>query len=228
MWAVLAAGDDAAAVNDVIEATGKVGEVQAGGGAGKALSTVTQERRKSLERLVDRSVKALAQWDTGAESKRAEIRGIIDQVSRRPDLAQAWIEGTLRELPGDTFGFSAFEDRDVSAPPDRPVTSKPHKAARPSARPSGGAAKRGEPKAIDEHKGRTAEQRLERAQLARQARKAIRDAARDLAATERKLESAQRAMDEAEQNVRAAEQAHAAAQQRHAAATAELEAVEAD
>jgi hypothetical protein len=228
LWAVLAGGDDAAAVHDVIEATSKVAEVQAGGGTGKAVATATQERRKALEHLVDRSVKALARWESGAETKRAEIRGIIDQVSRRADLAEAWIEGTLRELPGDTFGFAAFEERDLSALPERAVTPKTPKAPRTLPRAATGAAAPTEPKETDQQPTRTAEQRAERAQLARQARKAIRDAARDLAAAERKLESAQRAMDEAAENLRAAEEAHAEAQQRHESATAQLRAAEAE
>lgn len=217
---MLAAGEDIEAVHAVVEATSDVAEVQAGGGAGKALSTVTQKRRRALEHLVDLGVKALARWDSAAESKRAEIRNIVDQVSRRADLAEAWIEGTLRELPGDTFGFAAFEDRDLAARPDNGARRYATNPRRGESKPT--------PRTVAKAEQPAGPTAAERATRVREARRAIRDAGRDLAAAERKLESARRTLDDAEENMRGAQEVHDAARKRHEAATAQLEAAEGD
>ena len=65
-------------------------------------------------------------FDNGAEKRRPEIRALVDQLSRNPDLADAWIDGTLREMPDEQFGFGAF-DGVVLAPRER--CDKPTKKA---------------------------------------------------------------------------------------------------
>ncbi len=70
-WAVLAAADDADAVNDVIAATNDLAKVQAGGSNAAALTSATKKRRSALEALVDRAVGALREWEPGAEARRA-------------------------------------------------------------------------------------------------------------------------------------------------------------
>lgn len=217
---MLAAGADADEVGSVVKATTDVGEVQAGGGSGAALSTATQHRRKAVDRVVDRAVKALAQWDAGAESKRSEIRGIVDQISRRADLADAWIDATLRDLPDDTFGFAAFEDRNVTVRSDTETSSKATQPRRGATRTTRRDEEQPRERAND------AEARAARAQRARQARLELKHAARDLAAAERKVDAARRAVRDAEDNLRVAEEAHAAAQQRHEEASAKLEEAE--
>ena len=94
-WAVLAAADDADAVNDVVAATKDLAEVQAGGSNAAALATATKKRKAALEALVDRGVAALGQSDAGAESRRGEIRGMIDQLSCHPELAESWIDANV-------------------------------------------------------------------------------------------------------------------------------------
>ena len=127
LWAVLAAGDDAAAVHGIVTATMELARIQAGGSDSRVLSSATQQRRKALESVVDRAVAALARGDAGAEARRAEIRGLVDQLSRHPDVAEAWIDGTLRDLPDDSWGFGAFTGVEVAAAPS---SDKPSRAAR--------------------------------------------------------------------------------------------------
>lgn len=127
LWAVLAAGDDATAVHGIVTATTELAKIQAGGSDSRVLSSATQQRRKALESLVDRAVAALGRWDAGAEARRAEIRGLVDQLSRHADVAKAWIDGTLRDLPDDSWGFGAFADVEVAATPS---TGKRSRAAR--------------------------------------------------------------------------------------------------
>ena len=105
LWAVLAAGHDADAVDSIIKVTTELGDIQGGSTKAADLTAATQRRRKALESFVDRAVKALAKWDAGAEKRRPEIRSIVDQLSRHPDLAESWVDTTLRELPDSDFGF---------------------------------------------------------------------------------------------------------------------------
>ena len=134
-WAVLAAADDADAVNDVIAATNDLAKVQAGGSNAAALAAATKKRRSALEALVDRAVGALGEWEPGAESRRAEIRGMIDQLSRHPELAASWIDGTLRDLPDDALGFAAFADLEVAETPGSAAKqAKPAKPVKSSGR----------------------------------------------------------------------------------------------
>ena len=201
LWAVLAAGDDAKAVNEVVSITSKLGETQASGTAG-AVSTATKERRKAIEDLVDRAVKALAS-DKTAEARRAEIREIVDQLSRHPELAESWIDGTLRELPEEEFGFGALGTFNVV--PDTPTKSR---------------AEQKTPERKDNRAERAAE-----AEAVKQARREVTEAARVLAAAEREVRSAEGEVRKAEKLLREAEEAREKAERRHAAAIARVEAI---
>lgn len=221
LWAVLSAGDDASAVNGLVSATTELAEIQGGGAGASALSAATQHRRNALEALVDRGVKALAKSVAGAASRRAEIRDIIDQLSRHPNIAETWIDGTLRELPDDTFGFAAFTGSIDSATTVKDAEVKPRarraaKASKP--RSDDTAAKRSADLATD----RAA--RAERAQVARKARQDVVAASHQLATVERRVIAAQAAVREAEDALRLAEEERAAAEQRNHEATARLEA----
>ena len=210
LWAVLAAGDDADAVNHVVEATSELGDTQASRGSAGALSAATKARRTALELLVDKAVTALGKSDAGADARRAEIRTIIDQLSRHPELVGSWTDGTLRELPEDDFGFGAFADMEVAdrgepaAPADRKKPSRD--ADEPSKPRTNGAAK------------------AARAEETRAARKAVAAAARELAIAERGVHAAETAVRKAEKELRAAEEERVAAEKRHQQATARLEA----
>ena len=129
LWAVLAAGDDTDAVHRVVTTTTELGKVQVEGGAPAALSTATKRRRLALEVLVERAVAALAKWVSAAETRRGEIRGIVDQLSRHPDLTEAWIDGTLRDLPDEMLGFAAFADMPVAAQSRDDATVKTRSAS---------------------------------------------------------------------------------------------------
>ena len=217
LWAVLAAGEDADAVNNVVKVTSQLGETQAGGGTAGTLSAATKTRRKALEGLVDKAVAALGK-DSGAEARRPEIRSIIDQLSRHPELVASWIDGTLRELPEDDFGFGAFADMEVADRADvaRPAKSKQSRHANDA--PVGRADDPPSKPRAD------AAARAARAEEARAARKDIAAAARELAVAERDVNAAETALRRAEKDLKAAEDARATAEKRHHRATARLEA----
>ena len=221
LWAVLAAGDDVNAVDAVIKVTTKLGDIQGGSTKAADLAAATQRRRKALETFVDRAVKALAKWDAGAEKRRPEIRSIVDQLSRHPDLAETWVDATLRELPDSDFGFGAIADMSDAQifkpkPPKSKVTAtRPPKSEEPTARP-----------APDRGADRAA--RALRSEQTRQARKEVAAAVRELATAERRLDAARAAMDDAREELAAAEDQHAAAEQRHKKATNQLETLQDD
>ncbi len=221
LWAVLLAGEDVDAVQGIVAQTIELAKIQTAGAASDALSAATKSRRKTLETLVDRAVKALARSVSGAESRRPEIRAIIDQLSRHPDVAATWIDGTLRDLPDDAFGFAAFTgvtETTAKTPASR-RSAKPAKPARPLKPPADDTTAQ---PAIDLAAERAA--RAKRAQLARQARHDVAVAARQLAAAERRVAAAQATVREAQDALRLAEDERATAQQHHQEANAQLDA----
>jgi hypothetical protein len=218
LWAVLAAGDDADAVHGIVTATTELAELQAASSDARALSAATRHRRKALEAFVDRAVNALARWDSAAETRRPEIRGIVDQLSRHPDLAEAWIDGTLRDVPDEVSGFAAFADFQAPTRSQRD-TSVPARRTPPTGQAP-------TPQTDGEEAQRAAERRAARAAQADEARQDVVAAARDLAAAEQLVELARTALREAEDMVRRAEDDRSAARQRHEEATARLEALQ--
>lgn len=224
LWAVLAAADDGEVVRALMAATTELAEVQAGGARATALSTATRYRRVTLEALVDRAVAALARSVPSAEARRGEIRDIVDQLSRHPELADHWIDGTLRDLPDEEFGFGAFigmPDAIEHSPAPAPRTPAPRTAATsrlPGPRAPGPATRA----STDDVDDRAA--RIARTQRAAQARKDIAAATREVAAAERRITAARTAFEEAETELRQAEQKLAGAEERHRDATARLEA----
>ena len=215
LWAVLAAGDDARAVDAVMNVTTELGDIQGASAKAPELTAATQSRRKALETFVDRAVTTLAKWDNGAEKRRPEIRSIVDQLSRHPELAESWVEATLRELPTSDFGFGAIADMSDAEifKPQPKAEKRPRKSEAPP-----------QPAAPDRGVDRAA--RAARADQVRQARKDVAAAVRVLTNAERRLESARAAIADAQQEVAAAEDEHAAAEQRHKKATTQLEAVQ--
>jgi hypothetical protein len=209
LWAVLAAGDSDVVTN-ILAVTKELGDVQAGGSNPSSLSAATQRRRATLEGFVDRAVNSLAMFDDGAEKRRSEIRSVVDQLSRHPEIAGAWIDATLREMPDEQFGFGAFSDVSVSAP------SKPA-----GAKGSSNATAKKSPRAVPEPPEPTrdlAAERAARAKLAeqkKQAKKDVAEAARDLTAADRKVEIARAAVRAAEKELRAAEERQTAAAREH-------------
>ncbi|HEY5423031.1 MAG TPA: hypothetical protein VIK05_06170 [Ilumatobacteraceae bacterium] len=215
LWAVLAAGDDAKAVNEVVSITSKLGETQAGAGTATAVSAATKDRRKAIEGLVDRAIKALAADDKSAEARRAEIREIVDQLSRHPELAESWIDGTLRELPEEEFGFGAFDVVAMPASPPKPKEATP-KAGKPKvARADDDASERVPTRA----------ERAAKAEATKQARKDVSDAARAVSDAERRVRSAEAEVRKAEKTLREAEAALDNANRRHAAAVTHADAL---
>jgi hypothetical protein len=211
LWAVLASAPDADAANRVVKVTTELGEIQAAGGDPAALQAATRDRRKIVEGIVDRSVKALAEWDAGAEKRRPEIRSIVDQLSRHPDLAEPWINGTLRDVPDDDFGFGAFADLHVATRAKEPAPAKAARSRRPE---------RPETEVVRD----LGAERAARTEWIREAREDASTAAHEVAAAQRRLQAARNALREAEKEARLSDEALAAAERRHAKATAQLEA----
>jgi hypothetical protein len=208
VWAVLAAGDNPDAVKEAVSITSKLGETQAGAGTAGAVAAATKDRRKAIERLVDQAVKALAATDKSAETRRPEVRDIVDQLSRHPELVDSWIDGTLRDLPEEEFGFGAFNV--VATPQPRPSKSKPTK---------------GKPQqAADEVSERQASraERAAKAEAAKQARREASEASRELDAAERAVRAAETQLHKAEKALREAQEDRDAAERRHASALARI------
>ena len=216
LWAVLVAGNDSDAVHDIMAVTTELGDIQGGASTAGELTAATQRRRNAIETFVNRAIKELAQWDPGAEKRRPEIRSIVDQLSRHPDLAGSWVDATLRELPDSDFGFGAIADMS-----DAEIFKPERKAKRfrtSDELPAAPAPDRGAERAA----------RAVRAEQTRQARKDVAAAVRELATAERRLDAARAAMDDAKEELDAAEGQHAQAEQHHKKATVQLEAVHDD
>jgi hypothetical protein len=214
-------------VRGVIDATRQLASVQSGGAGGATLGAATKQRRAAVEALVDRAVKAMARFDKTAEAKRAEIRQLIDQLSRHPEVAEAWIDGTLRDLPGDAFGFGMFTGEDITvSEPARKTKSTKTPAAKAKAKKSGSRERTPDKRATEtarEDAKRQAAEQAERTQRARQVRRDLAAARRDLAMYERRVASAQEAVDEAEARLQAVEEQRDDAQRRVEEMAAELE-----
>ena len=204
MWAVLAAAADERAVRFLLATTDEVAQTQSGGGNSAAIAAAMQHRRTAIDALVDGSVAALRQWDDAAEARRAEIRTIVDKLSRLPELVDSWLAGTLRELPEDTLGFTSFADMVV---PERSGTTaaKPTKSTKVATTVPVAKAPVAEP--IDTPAMRAA--RAAHVVAQREARKDLSVANRDLIAATRKLENARSAQREANEAVAQAEAEHA-------------------
>jgi hypothetical protein len=212
LWAVLAAGGDAKEVRGVVSATEELAKIQATRSDPAAVTAATKHRRKALEALVDGAVSALAQWERGAEARRAEIRGIVDQLSRHSDVVEAWIDATLRDLPDDAWGFGAFADMEVTGGSES--SAPPTKKSKPRAGAGG--------TAIAEPALPAKPTRAERAERTKQARQDVAAAKRDLAAAERRVSEARKAVRDAEKEMRLAEADQATVEKRVERAEADL------
>lgn len=200
MWAVLAAADDDA-VRFLVTATAEVAHTQAAGGNSGAIATAMRHRKTAIDALVDRAVDALGQWDASAMARRGEIRSHIDQLSRQGDLVDSWLDGTLRDLPDDSLGFTSFAEM---ALPARTSTGTKRPAGKRTATPKVVPVPQLPPKPASE----TAEQRAARAERVaceRQARKDIAAASRELITATRRVETATAALQAAEEALHNAE-----------------------
>lgn len=230
MWAIVAAGEDDRSVTDLLEVTGELAAVQ-GSGDRAATVEVTRRRKVAIESVVAAAVAALRAWEPSAEARRPEIRTMVDQLSRHPELGQAWIDGMLRELPDtDGFGFAAFtgmgvRDLPATPPPERRLRSVPDLA--PDTTDPDPDADTRELERVEraEHQARERADRLARAAravAAREARRKVDASVKELVAAQRKVDAALQAVRDANEILRAAEVERDAASQRHVDATARL------
>lgn len=205
LWAVLSAGD-ADAVHQIIKVTTDLRTVQASGSDPGSLAAATQRRRKVLESLVGAAVQALGKLDSGSGKRRPEIRAIVDQLSRHPELAEAWIDGSLRDLPDDDIGFGAFAGLDVSAPTPASAPAPKAKAPRRAEQ---------EPAKPTRDLGAERAARSARAAQAREAKTAVAEAASEVAAAQVRVRAARAGVRRADEQLAVAEREHASAAQRH-------------
>jgi hypothetical protein len=202
MWAALVAGDDAASVRRVLEATSQLASVQGGGAGRNELAAATRHRRDVVEAMVNRAVAALASAESksSAELRRSEIRTVIDQLSRHPESAEAWVDGSLRDLPEEGFGFGAFADvepREVEPAP-RAAKNAAQKAAKGRS-PDGQRSRR----APEKEPSRSIDLKAER-----EAQRAVSVAERELATAERRLRDARDTAARAQEQVEAQQHEH--------------------
>ena len=227
MWAVVAAADDAELVRELVDSTGALAAAQ-GSGDRDATVSATALRRAALEGVVRAAVGALARWEPSAEARRAEIRTIVDQLSRHGELLDAWIDGTLRELPEtDAFGFAAFTGMEAPAPRPSPAPRRLRSVPDLPREDDGDARERERAAAVARRERERAEReaRAARAVAARETRREVDAALKALAAAQRKVTSAEEALHAAETLLRAVEADRDDAAARHADATARLAAL---
>lgn len=131
LWAVLAAADDAALVRDAVSATSQLATVQAAGDR-TAIVAATKHRKELVERVIAAAVTDAGRWGDVPGPRKDEIRRIVERLTRAPEAVDAWVEATLRTLPDDAGGFSAFADMTLAPPPprDRPTRPAPTRSPR--------------------------------------------------------------------------------------------------
>jgi hypothetical protein len=218
MWAVLAAGADAGLVSRVMDATAALLSVQTEPGSRQRLAEAIDERRTAVHAVVEQAVDALAESGKGASAaaQRDEIATIVDRVSRHPELAPAWLDATLRDVPEDT-GFGAFEGAMVLAP-ERPPEPEPAAQRTPVAerKPAaerkpdaerGSAAKAALPEEVEPKRPRPPDRKALEA-----ARRKVRDTDTAHDRAQRTVQTAERAVHAAERDVDRAEAALQTAQ----------------
>lgn len=237
VWALVAAGDDAALVRSLFDATVALGDAQASGDR-TATMTATKQRKDVVSAVTSAAVEALRVHEPSAEARRPEIRTLVDQLSRHPDLADAWIDGTLRDLPEDDgFGFAAFAGLEITPSSAANAAATAIDVGHPAAgdpAPKRPRTLRSVPDAPrDERPPRDAAQ--ERAERAARADRAVRAAerrdairARDRSASalvtaQKRLAGARELYERAVADLQAAEADHEAAAARHAAAVERVE-----
>ena len=110
-WAALVAGD-ADVVHKILAVTAELGEVQAGRSSPADLTAATKRRRTVLESFVDKAVNALAMFDNGArETTAGDPRRSSTNCPGTLISPTRWIDGTLREVPDEQFGFGGVRRR---------------------------------------------------------------------------------------------------------------------
>lgn len=224
IWAVVAAADDPADVRELLGVTDELAGVQ-GRGDREATVEMTKRRKAAIEVIVGAAVGALRPWEPSAEARRPEIRTIVDQLSRHPELAPAWIDGTLRRLPeADAFGFAAFTGMET------PETTEARPKAKPTRRLQSVPPLRRDSDDVVARERASAELRRSRERAEREARAAravaTREARRDMESAAKAVAAAQRKVTDAEAVAREAETALRALEaERDSAARLHVEAV---
>jgi hypothetical protein len=204
LWAVLAAADDDELARRAVATTTALAETQGAAVVGKGaeqIAEATAARRSALDAVCDAAVSALAAHDKAVTvAHRTEIRGLVDRVSRHPELLEDWLAATLRDIPAET-GFDAFAAMTPkSRPPTERVPATRPKAATP-ARPTK------QPAAV------AREERAKATEARARARASVREAERELAGADRAVRDAERALAAAEKARDAAGRALEAARQ---------------
>jgi hypothetical protein len=217
VFAALRAADDPHAVRAAVEATAEVARVQTGSGGRRALAAASAERRARIDELV---AAGLAAAGGGGGSGRAdEVRATVDLLTRHEEVLDAWLDGTLRELPESDAGFaglgleSAF-GRGGSADL-RGGTQRRSRSAATKATAPGGTSPRDDAPAAPSAAERRAREK---------AKRAVERAEAVMADAQAALEEAEGALTNAEAALHAAEAAESEARRAQAGAAARRDA----
>ncbi len=227
MWAVLAAGRDDRAVHELVDATEQLAGVQGGGGDRGAIQAATRRRRDLVEALTDTAIETLRRYESSAPARRAEVRTMIDQLARHPELADAWIDGTLRDLPEAGSGFEAFAGMELPEPAPKgagsPTTLNERRPSR--SRTADETVPKQDPQ--DQVRARREDERRRKASIA-EARQHLRSAKEDHARARRDVGHARDDLEKAADVLRQAEAAERVADEALTVATERIEALERD
>jgi hypothetical protein len=226
VFAALRAADDPAMVRAAVDATTEVARVQTGAGDRSDLARASAERRARIDELVDAGLAATG--GGGGTGRADEVRAVIDLLTRHDEVLDAWLDGTLRDLPESDAGFASLGLASVSpggGSPDVGGASRTRsRRDATTGRRSGGTAPGDDvpatPSATERRAREAAETAVERAAAvlagAETALEEAEDALTDAEATLSEAEAARRAAETAAEEARRARDG--AAQRRDAAA----------
>jgi len=106
LFTALRAADDPSAVRAAVDATAEVARVQTGSGDRAALARASADRRARIDELVEAGLAAAGA--AGGPGRADEVRATIDLLTRHDEVLDAWLAGTLRELPESDAGFGSL------------------------------------------------------------------------------------------------------------------------
>jgi hypothetical protein len=232
LFAALRAADDPGAVRAAVDATAEVARVQTGAGDRSALGRASADRRARIDELV---ATGLAAAGGGGGSGRAdEVRAAVDLLTRHDEVLDAWLDGTLRDLPRSDAGFGALGLESVFADVGAGSGAS---TARPSRSTKGTTARAGRsrgpthddtapaaPTAAQRRAREKAEEAVERAEAALDgATASLAEATEALALAQDAVTDAEAALRAAQRRADDARRAQAEATERRDAAAADLD-----
>jgi hypothetical protein len=230
MFAALRAADDPKAVRAAVDATTEVARVQTGSGDRAALARASADRRELIDGLVGAGLAAAG--GEGGPGRADEVRAAVDLLTRHDEVLDAWLAGTLRDLPQSDAGFgslglaSVFADAGPAPTGTRTATSAsgPRSAGGRAGTRATKDAEPAAPTAAQRRAREKAEKAVEKAETALSgADTALEEARAALAAATGAAEEAEKSLRTAVEAVEKAQRAEADAEERRDAAAQDLD-----